>query len=196
MPGMLRAFVAVELPEPVREALQGLQSALRRIHLRARWVGPENLHVTLKFLGNIPAGHVPSIGQALKEAVRAQGPFSLTVAGMGVFPGLRRPRVIWVGLADRAHALGRLQQEIEARLAALGFPREGRRFQGHVTIGRFADSGPPGPLADALKQYRAQGIGVLEVHEVVLFRSDLRPEGPIHTPLARALLGVDQSTGG
>lgn len=188
MPGMLRAFVAVELPGPLRAALQDIQSGLRQIKVRARWVGPENIHLTLKFLGNIPAGHVPSIGQALMEAARVHGTLSLTAAGMGVFPGLRRPRVIWVGLSDRTNALGGLQQDIDARLAALGFPREVKRFRGHVTIGRFADSGSPGPVADALKQYGAQVVGVLEVREVVLFRSDLRPEGPVYTPLVKAPL--------
>jgi 2'-5' RNA ligase len=189
MPGMLRAFVAVEMSEPVRSALQDVQAGLKQIKVRARWVRPENIHLTLKFLGNIPAGHVPSIGQALMEAARPHGPLSLTAAGMGVFPGLRRPRVIWVGLADRTDALGRLQRDIDARLAALGFPREAKRFRGHVTIGRFAESGSPGPVADALDRYRTQVVGALAVHEVVLFRSDLRPEGPVYAPLVRAPLG-------
>jgi 2'-5' RNA ligase len=188
---MLRAFVAVETPGPVRSALQEIQSGLKQINIRARWVRPENIHLTLKFLGSIPAGHVPSIGHALTEAARAHAPLSLTAVGMGVFPGLRRPRVLWVGLSDRTNALSRLQQDIDARLAALGFPREAKRFRGHVTIGRFGDSGPPGPVADALKQYGARVAGAFEVREVVLFRSDLRPEGPVHTPLVRAPLGPD-----
>lgn len=192
MPGMLRAFVAVEMPEPIRAALQEIQSGLKQFKIRARWVRPENIHLTLKFLGNIPAGHVPSIGRALSESVRARGPFGLPAVGMGVFPGLQRPRVIWVGLSDRSQALVRLQQDIDARLAALGFPREEKRFQGHVTIGRFADRGSPGPVAEALKQFGAQGVGTLEVREVVLFRSDLRPEGPVYTALARAPLGPTQ----
>jgi RNA 2',3'-cyclic 3'-phosphodiesterase len=142
--------------------------------IRARWVGPEKIHLTLTFLGSIPAGHVESIGRTLMEAARAHSPLSLTAVGTGIFPGLRRPRVIWVGIADRTDALGGLKREIDARLAALGFPAETARFRGHLTIGRFAAGGSPGPLAQALKQYAGQAAGAFEVREVILFRSDLR----------------------
>ncbi len=190
MPGMLRAFVAVELPGPVRAALQEIQAGLKQMGIRARWVGPEKIHLTLTFLGSIPAGHVESIGRTLMEAARAHSPLSLTAVGTGIFPGLRRPRVIWVGIADRTDALGGLKREIDARLAALGFPAETARFRGHLTIGRFAAGGSPGPLAQALKQYAGQAAGAFEVREVILFRSDLRPDGPLYTPLARAPLGA------
>lgn len=195
MPGMLRAFVAVELPGPVRAALQEIQAGLKRIGIRARWVAPEKIHLTLKFLGSVPAGHVESIGRMLTAAARDRAPVSLTAVGVGVFPGLRRPRVIWVGVADRHNALGALQQEIDTRLSALGFPAEAARFRGHLTIGRFAAGGSTGPLAEALKQFAGQAAGSFEVREVVLFRSDLRPEGPLYTPLVRAPLGDSHPPG-
>lgn len=195
MPGMLRAFVAVELPGPVRAALQEIQAGLKRIGIRARWVAPEKIHLTLKFLGSIPAGHVESIGRALTAAVRAHAPVSLNAIGLGVFPGLRRPRVVWVGIADRSDALGGLQRVVDARLSALGFPAEAARFRGHLTIGRFAAGGSPGPVAEALKQCAGQSAGTFEVREVVLFRSDLRPEGPLYTALARAPLGASLPPG-
>ena len=188
MPGMLRAFVAVEMPGPVRKALEEVQSGLKQLNIRARWVRPENIHLTLKFLGNIPAGHVPSIGDVLRVVAQAHGRFSLAVAGVGVFPDIRRPKVIWVGLTSRPEALTPLQQDLDGRLAALGFPREEKPFRGHLTIGRFRAEGLPGPVADAVKRYAAVPFGTFAVEEIVLLKSDLRPEGPLYAPLAREKL--------
>ncbi|MCU0538574.1 MAG: RNA 2',3'-cyclic phosphodiesterase [Desulfobacterales bacterium] len=190
MSGMLRTFVAVESPPALRSALQEVQSDLRRLGVRVRWVRPENIHLTLKFLGEIPAGHAASVGQALQAAVQGHAPFSLDVVGVGVFPGLRRPRVIWVGLADREGRLDRLQADVEERLSALGFPREPGRFRGHLTIGRFRAEGSPGPVAEAAARWSGRTIGPLEVHELVLFKSTLRPEGAEYTALARVGVGA------
>jgi RNA 2',3'-cyclic 3'-phosphodiesterase len=188
MPGMLRAFVAVEMPGPVRKALEEVQSSLQQLKIRARWIRPENIHLTLKFLGNIPAGHVPSIGDVLRVVAQGHGSFSLSVAGVGVFPDIRRPKVIWVGLTGRPDALTPLQQDLDGRLAALGFPRTEKPFRGHLTIGRFRAEGPPGPVADAVKRFAAATFGTFVVEEIVLLKSDLRPEGPLYTPLAREKL--------
>lgn len=188
MPGMLRAFVAVEMPGPVRQALEEIQSDLKQLNIRARWVRPENIHLTLKFLGNIPVGHVPSIGDVLRAAAQAHTRFSLAVAGMGVFPDIRRPKVIWVGLIGRPDALTPLQQDLDGRLAALGFPPAEKPFRGHLTIGRFKAEGLPGPVADAVKRYATATFATAAVDEIVLLRSDLRPEGPLYTTLAREKL--------
>jgi len=190
MPGMLRAFVAVEMPGPVRKALEEVQSGLKQLKIRARWVRPENIHLTLKFLGNIPAGHVPSIGDVLRVVAQAHGRFSLAAAGVGVFPDSRRPKVIWVGLTGRPDALTPLQQDLDGRLAALGFPRAEKPFRGHLTIGRFNAEALPGPVADAVKRYAAATFGTAVVEEIVLLQSDLRPEGPLYTPLARERLNA------
>jgi len=188
MPGMLRAFVAVEMPGPVRKALEEAQSDLKRLNIRARWVRPENIHLTLKFLGNIPVGHVASIGEVLRVVARAHGRFSLAAAGVGVFPDARRPKVIWAGLTRRPEALTPLQQDLDGRLAALGFPREEKPFRSHLTIGRFRAEGLPGPVADAVKRYAAVQFGTFTVDEIVLMKSDLRPEGPLYEQLAREKL--------
>lgn len=190
MSGMLRTFVAVESPPALRSALLEVQSDLRQFGVRARWVPPENIHLTLKFLGEIPAGHVASIGEALQAAARGRAPFALDAAGVGVFPGLRRPRVIWVGLADREGLLARLQAEVEERLYALRFPREPGRFRGHLTIGRFRAEGSPGPVAEAAARWSGRMIGPLAVRELVLFQSTLRPEGAEYTALAHLRLGA------
>jgi len=188
MSGMLRAFVAVEMPGPVRKALEEVQSSLKQLKIRARWVRPENIHLTLKFLGNIPAGRVPIIGDVLRVVAQAHGRFSLSVAGLGVFPDIRRPKVIWVGLTGRPDALTPLQQDLDGRLAGLGLPREEKPFRGHLTIGRFRAEGLPGPVADAVQRYAAATFGIAAVEEIVLLQSDLRPEGPLYAPLAREKL--------
>jgi len=188
MPGMLRAFVAVEMPGPVRKALEDVQSSLKQLKIRARWVRAENIHLTLKFLGNIPAGHVPSISDVLRVVAQAHGRFSLSAAGVGVFPDTRRPKVIWVGLTGRPDALTPLQQDLDERLAALGFPRAEKPFRAHLTIGRFGAEGPPGPVAAAVKRYAGATFGTAVVEGIVLLQSDLRPEGPLYTLLAREKL--------
>jgi 2'-5' RNA ligase len=131
---------------------------------------------------------VPSIGDVLRVVAQAHGRFSLSAAGVGVFPDIRRPKVIWVGLAGRPDALTPLQQDLDGRLAVLGFPREEKPFRGHLTIGRFRAEGFPGPVADAVKRYAAASFGSAGVEEIVLLQSDLRPEGPLYTPLAREKL--------
>jgi 2'-5' RNA ligase len=188
MPGMLRVFVAVEIPGPVRSALGSVQDELRQGRVRARWVRPDNIHLTLKFLGAIPVGHVASIAGAMQATAAAHPRFGLSVAGIGVFPGLRRPRVLWAGIAGRAAPLANLHQDLDRRLAALGFPREGRPFRGHLTIARFGVTPAAGLSAAVLAGYRDAPFGDLEVRETVLFQSELKPDGPVYTALARAAL--------
>jgi 2'-5' RNA ligase len=188
IPGTLRAFVALEIPGEVLKTLEAVQSELRRRGVRARWVRPEGMHLTLKFLGDIPADRVAGVADALQSAAGRCGGFRLTAAGIGVFPGVRRPRVIWAGLSGATAALAQLQREIEERLAAVGFSREARDFHGHLTLGRFSAEGHGTPLADVVASYASTIFGDVEVREVALFQSDLRPQGPVYTALAKAKL--------
>jgi len=188
MPASLRAFVAVEIPEEVRAALAAVQSHLRRLRVRARWVRPGGLHVTLKFLGDLPADQVPGVADALQAAAGGRPAFGLTAAGIGVFPGLRRPRVIWAGLSGDTGPLAELQRSVEERLAALGFPREDRPFRAHLTIGRCLEPVAAAEMAAAVDSCAGRCFGEFDVREVVLFQSDLKPDGPVYRPLARARL--------
>jgi 2'-5' RNA ligase len=188
MSAMLRAFVAVEIPEDVRAALKAVQLRLRQFSVRARWVRSESLHLTLKFLGDIPAKQIPAISDVLHGAVRERTVFNLTAAGIGVFPGLRRPRIIWAGLSGKTALLADLQANVEDGLSALGFPREKRPFGGHLTIGRISEPDPAERLPEALKALAADTFGEFAVRELVLFRSELKPSGPVYTALIRAKL--------
>jgi 2'-5' RNA ligase len=146
------------------------------------------MHLTLRFLGNIRADQVAGVADALHSAAGRRDPFGLTAAGIGVFPGARRPRVLWAGLSGALAALAQLQRELDERLVAVGFPREGREFHGHLTLGRFAEGADGGRIAEEIAPYAAAVFGDFEVRELVLFQSDLRPQGPVYTPLARAKL--------
>ncbi len=189
MPGMLRVFVAVVVPDVVRSALSSVQDDLRRRNVRARWVRPESIHLTLKFLGAIPVGHVPSVCGAMQTAVASHARFGTVVSGIGVFPSLRQPRVLWAGVSDRAKALATLRKDLDAQLAVLGFPKEDRPFRGHLTIGRFRAGADPGLSAAVLEGFRDAPFGDLEVRELTLFQSELKPGGPVYSVLGRAELG-------
>ena len=186
--GALRAFVAAELPTDLLKALAAVQAELGQRGLRVRWTRPASLHLTLKFLGDIPADRVPIVAEALRATAAEHDVFKLTAEGVGVFPGLRRPRVLWAGLGGGGDALAQLQRRIEDRLHAAGFPREAREFHGHLTLGRFGEDAPRGAVADAMRPCATQRFGDFELRELVLFQSDLQPQGAVYTALARAPL--------
>ncbi len=187
VPGMLRAFVAVELPQDLLKALAAVQTELGQRGVRARWTRPQNLHLTLKFLGDIAADQVEIVATALRSAAAENEAFGLTAEGIGVFPEIRRPRVIWSGLAGATAALVRLRRGLDDRLAVAGFPREARDFHGHLTLGRFSEAGAGG-IADVVPAYASKRFGGFAVREMVLFQSDLEPKGAVYTALARAAL--------
>jgi 2'-5' RNA ligase len=186
--GTLRAFVAAELPADLLKALTAVQAELRQHGLRVRWTRPASLHLTLKFLGDIPADRVPIVAEVLRTTAAEHDAFKLTAEGIGVFPGLRRPRVLWAGLSGAGAALAQLQRSVEEQLHAAGFPREAREFHGHLTLGRFGEGAPSGWVADVMSSYAAQRFGDFDVRELVLFQSVLEPQGAVYTALARAAL--------
>jgi len=187
MPALLRTFVAVEIPGEVRAALAAVQSHLKHLQVRARWVRPQGMHLTLKFLGDVPADRIPRAADALQLAAGGHAAFSLTAAGIGVFPALRRPRVIWAGFSGGTGPLAGLQAGVEENLAAAGFPREDRPFRAHLTIGRCSEAAPA-VMGEAVKSFAGECFGGFDVSEIVLFQSDLKPDGAVYTALARAKL--------
>jgi 2'-5' RNA ligase len=182
--------VALEPPDGVRRRLAALAVELRRAAGRAaddvRWVPPENVHLTLQFLGAVPGERVPEVEAALREAAGQARPISLEVRGAGGFPNARRPRVVWAGLAGDTAALGELVRDLGRRLAPLGFPPEERPFSAHLTLGRSRDThGAPG-LAGALAHAAESPPAPWRALDVVLFESHLSPRGPRYEAIARA----------
>lgn len=173
----MRLFIAIDLPASVRAALDREQARLREAcagRRDIRWT-PEGLHLTLKFLGQVELGRLPQITSALK-VLGGFEPFEVEVGGFGFFPSARRPRVFWVGL-EAPPALGRLASRVEAAAESLGFARENRQFQPHLTLARFEEQRPQPALEAALRAGRAGGFGRFTVTEFFLFESKLRPGG-------------------
>jgi 2'-5' RNA ligase len=155
-----------------------------------RWVAEDNLHLTLKFLGDVADEQIYAVCQATGAAVAGLTPFHCFCQGIGAFPHLDRPRTIWLGLDDRAGRLADLQQRLEAAFLEMGFPRENRPFRAHVTIGRVdLRSRRLGRLLAELHRQADTEFGVIEVSQCVIYASELTSQGPIHTPMGRAKLG-------
>jgi 2'-5' RNA ligase len=189
----LRLFVALEPPAAVRERLAAVQAALRRGAGRAasevRWVAPENVHLTLQFLGAVAEERAAAVAGAVAAAASGARPLDLHVRGAGAFPTPRRPRVLWAGLAGDLDALAALAKDLGGRLAPLGFPPEERLFRAHLTLGRARDPRGARGLEAAVAAAAGADAGAWRAEDLVLFRSHLSPKGPRYEALARAPLG-------
>jgi 2'-5' RNA ligase len=190
-----RTFIAIELDEELRANLRGLQDRLRgQVSPRSvRWVRPEGVHLTLKFLGDTAVEKVEQVKEALAHAAAGVEPFTFTVGGVGCFPSTRRPRVVWVGLQEQTGALDRLHDAVEAHVAPLGFPTERRPFRPHLTLGRVQRRASKSEVREIGEVVAASEIGRLDemaVTVVSYIKSDLRPSGAVYTILSEARLGT------
>lgn len=185
----LRVFVAVPLAAPLQEAVRRAQASWRAEGPQPRWVAPENLHVTLRFLGSLPEGRVDDVTAAVEEASRDVGPFLLGLGTWGRFPAHGVPRVLWVGITRGARELAALATALEAALRRRRFPREDRPFRPHVTVARVRE-GDRLPGLDAWIEARGdQELGQVRVETIHVMESQLRPQGPLYQPLALVPLG-------
>lgn len=182
----MRSFIAIELPEGVKSAISELQQELKKCRADIRWVKPDNIHLTLKFLGDTEEKSLGKIVEAAKAACAGNGGFALETRGVGVFPDMRAPRVLWVGISDSDSLTG-LQKDIENGLAKLGFSPEKRRFSPHLTLGRFRSSSGKEGLYDKIEEYKYLSLGLIEVKTIFLIKSDLTPSGAEYTKIA----GID-----
>lgn len=189
---VIRAFIAADLPEDLRHALdrvmRHLKSELKGVPIR--WVPPENIHLTLKFLGEVSQRNLPFLIELLQGEVADQRPFEFGVGGLGAFPDIRRPRVIWVGVKGPKE-LHDLHHAVENAMEKIGYARETRPFEPHLTLGRVSRNASPEEVRRVSEVLRAVQVGFLGsalVEEVYLYRSDLRPTGAVYTRLATAPL--------
>ncbi|MBX3086678.1 MAG: RNA 2',3'-cyclic phosphodiesterase [Anaerolineae bacterium] len=189
---LLRLFIAITLPEAIHAAIVPIQQRLERLDTShaIRWASDDSLHLTLKFLGETPADRVEAISAAMQAACK-QAPFRLNIEGLGWFPTLRSPRVIWLGVTGDVPALHHLRDAVERTVAPLGFPTEARPFSPHLTLGRTRQQASKAALASFAEeagQLPVAQLGSWQVPELVLMRSDLRPSGAVYTVLARTAL--------
>ena len=187
----IRSFIAIEVPGALKSRIEELQRELRRTDADAKWVRPEAIHLTLKFLGSIPEEAVEKISRALAPIISAWVPFEIRIHGMGGFPSSRNPRVVWVGLDRGKGDVHSLQQAIEGPLAELSFPPEDRPFSPHLTLGRVRSSRGKSALAQVLEKNKEVEIGNFRAGEVFLFRSELKPSGAVYTKLLDFRMGPE-----
>jgi len=185
---MVRSFIAIDLPPRLQEALGALARELQEARAPVTWVKPERIHLTLKFLGDVASERIPDIQQGLEQVAKRAASFRLTATGCGAFPTLQQMRVIWVGLQADGTALSSLQQAVEEAMAQLGYKREQRAFKPHLTLGRVKGRHHLRLLQELLLQRQDFTAEAFDVTELVLYKSELRPEGARYTPVFRKRL--------
>ena len=188
----IRTFIAIHLSQDARRRLtETIRWMVSEVPSGVRWVDPEGIHLTLKFLGDIEPALVEDVLRAMEQAASGTLQFQLHLDGLGVFPNLRRPRVLWAGVGGDMDALGALQEKVEAAMEGLEFPRERRAFNPHLTLGRVRDT------ISAVARQRVGGLvsqGSLDgadpwpVNAVHLMRSNLTPDGAVYTSLGSVSL--------
>jgi 2'-5' RNA ligase len=183
--GQVRAFVAIELPAEVELFLRAIVTDLKKTAADVKWTRPEGTHLTLKFLGNISTDLIPVLETQLGPVFSSQKAVSLCVGGLGAFPSLGRPRVIWAGLHDSEGALGPLARRVDELLVPFGFDREKRAFTPHLTLGRVRSSRRMADLVEEVRQNMDVAGPSFCADHAVLFQSILRPTGAEYHPLVR-----------
>ncbi len=186
---MIRAFIAANLALSVSEEMAKVQSALQKANGDIRWVKPHGFHLTFQFLGNIEQTQVDPILSALRETASRQPQFRVRTQGLGAFPSLARPKVLWAGLSGEG--LQDLNAKIELALGSLGFPAEGHTFRPHITLGRVRSQRGWDKVLERVKEYRQDNFGESLIDTVTLYQSDLsdlESGGTVYTPLGVARL--------
>lgn len=180
----IRSFIAIELPEEVKRGLARLQAQLKAgKQPSVKWVDPYNIHLTLKFLGNITTDKIGGITEAMEVAAQGIAPFPLELSDLGAFPNLRRVQVVWVGVSGELAQLSQLHQRLESNLTPLGFAPENRPFTPHLTLARFREQASPEEqqnLGQLLVGKKLEATYGFTVHAINLMQSELTREGPIY----------------
>lgn len=184
---LIRSFIAIELPPAVKQELTTLEGVLKkRSPLVVRWVDPQGIHLTLKFLGDVASDRIDEINMAIDEATQGLSPFRLELQEVGAFPNLDRAQVVWVGMKGELDKLAYLQKQIESNTEQLGFPREERAFTPHLTLGRVRNYTSPDDrkkLGQILAQTPFASSQIITVESVNLMKSQLTNSGAIYTQL-------------
>jgi 2'-5' RNA ligase len=182
-PPTSRAFVAANLDPGLRDRVARIQERLKEARADVSWVRPENLHLTLKFLGEVEDAALDAVADAIGSVAAGHAPVPLVLAGLGAFPQPRTARVVWIGVGGGAEGLAELHAELEAGLERLGFQRDARPFTSHLTLGRVRGPGRREQLAAAVTSMAPEPLGEMLLDRIDLMRSELRPEGARYSVL-------------
>lgn len=190
----IRSFIAIELPPELKEWLTCLEDKLQvRQYPFVKWINPENIHLTLKFLGDVPSTSLPRITEAMSRICQQASPLNLQVGDLGSFPNWQRPQIVWVGIGQEIDKLAALQRNIDAALSPLGFPPESRSFSPHLTLGRVREQTSPGDrqrLSKWVCSHKFEDRLSFEVKAISLMRSQLTPDGAIYHQISFTELQV------
>ena len=185
----IRAFIAVDVNRSVRDRAEELIRLLADSGTDVKWVEPHNLHLTLKFLGDVQLTETAAVCDAVAKAAEGIGPFDLAFRSAGAFPDVKRPRTLWLGVQDDSRQLGRLFKNLEDRLQKLRFSKESRKFEPHLTIGRLRHGGTTSSaLSELLAKQAHFDAGTTTINQVIVYSSQLTPGGPIYDALGRVAL--------
>lgn len=179
----MRLFIAVNLEEELKKKIVPLEEELRKTGADVKWVEVKNLHLTLKFLGEVEESKVTAIEQIVTPILANFSSFEMRFSGFGVFPSLNYPRVVWIGVKDGGEQLKALSEKIENSLISLGFRKEDRPFTAHLTLGRVRSAKNKQELIKKIEERENQEIGSQKVEKIYLMQSTLQPTGPIYTPV-------------
>ncbi len=189
----IRSFLAFELPPEIREKIGEVSIELQKLTLPVRWVKVTNIHLTIIFLGYVDEDKIDDIKEKVNLVVQRFSIFKTRLNGIGVFPNWRKPRVIWIGLGEEIERLSNLREELQTELKVLGFKPEKRPFAPHLTIGRFKGLvDRDEELKSILDRYHDLSGDLQYLNELVLFKSDLKPDGPVYTKMATWQLRVEK----
>lgn len=188
MSQLIRTFIAIPLSGRIKEELLKLQEELKKSQAQVKWVRPEGTHLTLKFLGNVEGEKILEIEEAVAKKTKDCSPFLLSLGCLGVFPDLRHPRVIWVGVEEGAFEVKELAKKVEKALLSLGFKKEGRPFSPHLTLGRVKGPKNIEGLKEILSRLKTKKISSLNVDRIEIVKSQLTQQGAIYTTLGKLQL--------
>ncbi|MDH3891964.1 MAG: RNA 2',3'-cyclic phosphodiesterase [candidate division Zixibacteria bacterium] len=191
---MMRLFIALPLGEDARRYLGSIIDDLKPYADAVKWVAPENVHLTLRFLGDTEEQRLPKIQELLDKVVSGQGIFETSTGRLGAFPNLRRPRVLWVGLDRNVEMLEKLARQVELGVRKLRFEKESKGFKPHLTLGRIRKPQGLDQLVERMESYTLEPLP-LTLDRIVLFKSTLTPKGPIYERLHQAMLGQERFGG-
>ena len=180
---VIRTFVAILIADDLRKNISEVQEHLKKLAPDVKWVAPKNLHVTLKFLGNLLEEDIPDVCKAVENAAKTFAPFDISFDGLGSFPNPSKARVVWVGIERGREKLIQLASSVDDNLSSFGFEREDRAFAAHITIGRVKDSRNLRKLADEIEKADVGLLGNQHVEGIAVMQSDLQREGPVYSPI-------------
>ena len=178
----IRSFLAFELPHEIRSGISDVSIDLRKSGLNVKWVNVDNIHLTILFLGNIEEDDIHPMEDSIGKICDKYSSFDISLEGIGLFPDIRKPRVIWLGLGGNIDRMGNFRDDLQGILSPFGIKKENRAFKPHITLGRFRNpTGKNGELGKYLTRYRSISSPVYTVNELFLFKSELKPSGARYT---------------